>query len=522
MGKKQNIEKNLDTVLVLNFGGQYAHLIGRRIREQKVYSEVVTCNIALKKYEELEKEKDIRGIVLSGGPSSVYEENAPDFDSDILDLKVPILGICYGHQLLARKVGGDVKQGEKGEYGIIYPELSKKDGILQGIKEDKIKGWTSHQDIVQKLPSPFETTASTKNCPIAAFENKDEKLYGTQWHPEVTHSDYGNRIFKNFLFKICDCEPSWEMRDFVEKSIGEIKEEVGDSRSIIGVSGGIDSTTAAVLASKALGENLTGVFVNHGLLRKGEPEQVEKILSGYELNLKILDERERFFERLEGVTNPELKREIIGEEFIRVFENVAEGLGAEYLIQGTIYPDWIESGSETHSATIKSHHNVGGLPTQVDFEGIVEPLRNLYKDEVRQVAESVGLPDEIVWRQPFPGPGLAVRVVGDVDRENIGILKEADAILRDEIGSCSGVDPWQYFSVLLSTKSTGVKGDARDYGYVVGLRAVESDEAMTANFARLPYDLLERISNRTVNEIPEVTRVVYDITHKPPATIEWE
>ncbi len=512
----------LDTILVLNFGGQYAHLIGRRIREQLVYSKVVPCHVGLEKYNQLKNENDIKGIILSGGPSSVYEEDAPDFNSDILDLDVPILGICYGHQLLAKKVGGTVELADKGEYGIIYPELLKKEGILHGIDKDKVKGWTSHQDRVQDLPSSFDITARTKNCPIAAFEDKGGKYYGIQWHPEVTHTDYGDLIFENFLFDICGCDPSWEMTDFAEKAIEKIKDEVGDSQSIIGVSGGIDSTTAAVLASKALGDNLTGVFVDHGLLRKDEPEQVENFLSDYDLDLRALDERERFFECLEGVSDPERKREIIGQEFIRVFERVAEEVGAEYLIQGTIYPDWIESGSEDHSATIKSHHNVGGLPSKIDFKGIVEPLRDLYKDEVRRVAESVGLPENIVWRQPFPGPGLAVRVVGEVTRKNIEILKEADAILREEINSRSEINPWQYFSVLLSTKSTGVKGDARDYGYVIALRAVESDEAMTANFAKLPYDLLEKISNRTVNEISEVTRVVYDVTHKPPGTIEWE
>lgn len=522
MKEKQIKEKNLDTILVLNFGGQYTHLIGRRIREQKVYSEVIPCHIGLEKYNELNREYNIKGILLSGGPSSVYEEDAPDFDDEILNLDIPILGICYGHQLLAKKVGGDVKHGAKGEYGIIYPELLNKDGLLNGIEESKIKGWTSHQDIVKELPSSFEISASTKNCPIAAFENKNEKFYGVQWHPEVAHTDYGNPVFKNFLFEICGCEPSGEMRDFAKKAIEIIKEKVGDNRSIIGVSGGVDSTTAAVLASKAIGDNLTAVFVDHGLLRKDEVNQVENILSDYKLDLRVLDESERFFDRLDGVTNPERKRKIIGEEFIRVFERVAREVGAEYFIQGTIYSDWIESGSEDHSATIKSHHNVGGLPSKIDFEGIVEPLRDLYKDEARQVSESLGLPDNIVWRQPFPGPGLAVRVIDEVNPENIEILKEADKILREEIDSRSDINPWQYFSVLLSTRSTGVKGDARDYGYVIALRAVESNEAMTANFAKLPYDLLEKISNRTVNEIPEVTRVVYDITHKPPATIEWE
>lgn len=329
--------------------------------------------------------------------------------------------------------------------------------------------------------------------------------------------------FRNFLFEICGCEPGWEIKDFIERSIEITKKEIGDKKSIIGVSGGVDSTTAAVLASKALGENLVAVFVDHGLLRKNEAKKVEEILHNYDLNLITLDEKKRFFDELEEVTDPERKREIIGEEFIRIFERVAEKVGADYLIQGTIYPDWVESGSEKHAAKIKSHHNVGGIPAQIDFDRIIEPLRDLYKDEVREIAKSLGLSRDIIWRQPFPGPGLAVRIMGEVTPEKVEILQEADAVLRDE-AKRTGVhkELWQYFSVLLSNKSTGVKGDDRDHGYIIGLRAVESEEAMSANFAKLPYDFLETISNRTINEIPEVTRVVYDITHKPPATIEWE
>lgn len=506
----------------MDFGGQYAHLIGRRIREQNVYSGVVPYDIGFDEIRNLSQRERVKGIVLSGGPSSVYEENAPKIDPEILDLEIPKLGICYGHQLIAHVVGGEIERAETGEYGIIKVKILKQSGIFRGLGPE-LKGWTSHRDIVRELPSEFERTAETENCPIAAFESGERDIYGIQWHPEVTHTERGDEIFRNFLFEICGCESGWEMEGFIKRSMDEIKEEVGGNKSIIGVSGGVDSTTAAALASKALGENLVAVFVDHGLLRKNEVKKVEKTLQDYDLNLIVLNEKRRFFDALEGVKDPELKREIIGEEFIRIFERVAEEVGANYLIQGTIYPDWIESGSEKHAAKIKSHHNVGGIPAQIDFDGIVEPLRDLYKDEVREVAESLGLPNDIVWRQPFPGPGLAVRIIGEVTPEKVRILQEADAILRKETKR-TGLDKklWQYFSVLLSNKSTGVKGDDRDYGYIIGLRAVESKEAMTANFAKLPYDFLETISNRTVNEIPEVTRVVYDITHKPPATIEWE
>lgn len=520
-GEPKDTEKT-DLILVLDFGGQYAHLIGRRIRDQNIYSKVAPCDVDSDYIKDLSDEYNLVGIILSGGPSSVYKEDAPILDPEILDLSLPILGICYGHQLLAKMIGGNVETAETGEYGIIYPEIIEPKGILKGLPE-KVKGWTSHQDIVQELPSEYDVTAKTKNCPISAFENQNKDIYGIQWHPEVTHTEYGDKILANFLFDICGSEPQWEMDKFVSKKIEEIRNQMGDSKCIIGVSGGIDSTTAAVLASEAIGEKLTAVFVDHGLMRKGEPEEVEKVLKNYRLNLIVLDERDRFFERLKGVINPEEKRSIIGEEFIRVFEGVAKDVGAEYLIQGTIYPDWIESGSETHSDTIKSHHNVGGLPSKVGFKEIIEPLRYLYKDEVREVAEGLGLPKGIVQRQPFPGPGLAVRVTGEVTREKVDILKQADMIFREEVEKTNLKDSlWQYFPVLLSTKSTGVKGDARDYGYVLALRAVESKEAMTASFAKLPYEVLEKISKRITNEIPELTRIVYDITHKPPGTIEWE
>lgn len=522
MGKESGSSSGTDLVLVLDFGGQYAHLIGRRIREQKVYSKIVPGDIDSKRLRDLNNGYKLKGIVLSGGPSSVYEDGAPKLDLKILDMGLPILAICYGHQLLAQMVGGTVELAEEGEYGVVRPEILTGKGILKGIG-GRVKGWTSHRDVVRELPPDYRIMARTENCPIAAFGNEERGIYGIQWHPEVTHSEYGDQVFRNFLFDICKCEPSWEMKEFVDKTIDDMRRQVGDSKSIVAVSGGVDSTTAAVLASKALKENLKAVFVDNGLLREGEPEQVEKTLKGYDLDLIVLDERDRFFESLNGVVDPEDKRKVVGEEFIRVFEEVAEDEAADYLIQGTIYPDWIESGSEAHSEKIKTHHNVGGLPSRVNFKGVVEPFRDLYKDEVREVAESLGLPREIVRRQPFPGPGLAVRVTREVTREKVKILKRADMMLREEVEKATyNDDLWQYFSVLLSTKSTGVKGDARDYGYIVALRVVESKEAMTANFAKLPYDFLERVSKRITNEIPEVTRVVYDITHKPPATIEWE
>ncbi len=512
----------MDAILVLDFGGQYAHLIGRRVREHNVYSEVVPYRIGLEQIRKLEKRYDIKGIIFSGGPSSVYEEGAPKVSPEILNMDVPVLGICYGHQLIANMVGGIVEPAEKKEYGIIYPTIVDENTLLKRL-DQKEKAWTSHADTVRELPSEFEVLAKTKNCPVAAFAHANRGIYGVQWHPEVTHTEHGDKIFQNFLFDICGCDGNWNLKDFAKKSIEKIKNTVDGKKCIIAISGGIDSSTAAVLASRAIGENLVGVFVDHGLMREREPEEVKEIFEDLEMDFIFLDKKERFLKKLKGVIDPEEKRKIIGEEFIRVFEEIAKKVEADYLIQGTIYPDWIESGSEDNAALIKTHHNVGGLPEKLDFEGIIEPLRELYKDEVREIARNLGISSTIVERQPFPGPGLAVRIIGEITPEKLNILKKADWIFREEIED-AGLDKklWQYFAVLPGIRSTGVKGDARDYGYVIALRAVESKEAMTASFSKISYDFLEDVSTRITNEIPEVTRVVYDITHKPPSTIEWE
>jgi len=511
-----------DAVLILDFGGQYCHLIGRRIREVNVYSEVVPCDITRQEIGDLNRRLNVKGIILSGGPSSVYVENAPKCHVDVLDMGIPVLGLCYGHQLIAHLSNGQVQPGMKREYGTALVVIDKPVGVLKGM-DAREKVWMSHGDTVYSLSEEYEVLAHTENCPIAAFRHKEKPVYGLQWHPEVVHTEKGTEMLRNFLFEVCGCEPNWRMTDFVERAVQEIRQTVGDAKAIIALSGGIDSSTATALAAKALGKNLTAVFVDHGFMRADEPEFVKGTFENFGVNFISMDARDRFMKRLEGVADPEEKRRLIGEEFIRVFEDIAKDVGAEYLVQGTIYPDRIESGFRKHSEKIKTHHNVAGLPTKMEFREIVEPLRDLYKDEVRNVAESLGLPEEIVWRQPFPGPGLAVRVVGEVNQEKIDMAKKADKIVTEEIEK-SGVREglWQYFAVLTDTKSTGVKGDTRAYGYTVAVRAVESREAMTANFARLPYEILEKISTRIINEIPHVTRVVYDITHKPPATIEWE
>jgi GMP synthase (glutamine-hydrolysing) len=511
-----------DTILVLDFGGQYCHLIGRRIRENGVYSEIVAHDIKPEEIHLLKEKFNIKGMILSGGPASVYESNVPKPDPHILDLELPILGLCYGHQLIAHMVGGKVEPAEHREYGIAYVTIDKPVGVLKGLGK-KEKAWMSHGDTVFTVPSEFETLAHTENCPVAAFRHKQKSIYGLQWHPEVVHTENGMKMLSNFIFEVCKCEANWKMEDVIEKMVKGVKAEVGTGKAIIALSGGIDSSVATVLASKAIYEKLTAVFVDHGFMREGEPESVKKTFDKFKLNLVIANAQTRFLEKLKGVVDPEKKRKIIGEEFIRVFEEIAEKTGAEYLIQGTIYPDRIESGFRRFSDKIKTHHNVAGLPTKIKFKKIVEPLRDLYKDEVRKVAKMLGLPKEIVFRQPFPGPGLAVRIIGDLTEEKARIAKKADKIVREEIEN-SGLEEnlWQYFAVLTDTKATGVRGDARAYGYVVAVRVVESREAMTANFAKIPYAVLERISTRITNEIPEVTRVVYDITHKPPATIEWE
>jgi len=512
----------LDAVLVLDFGGQYCHLIARRVREHGVYSEVVPCNITPEEIEALDEKLNVKGMILSGGPSSVYAENAPKFEPGILDLNIPVLGLCYGHQLIAYASDGRVERGARQEYGVTRLTVDKPVGVLGGLSHEE-EVWMSHGDTVYSLPMEFEVLAHTENCPVAAFRHREKAVYGLQWHPEVIHTKNGARMLRNFLFDVCKCRADWKPESVVERGILEIKETVGRKRAIIALSGGIDSGTATVLAAKALGENLTAVFVDHGFMREGEPESVKSAFRRLGVNVVVVEARERFLEELGGVVDPEEKRRVIGREFIRVFEEVARKIGAEYLIQGTIYPDRIESGIRRHSDKIKSHHNVAGLPSKIGFKAVVEPLRDLYKDEVRGAARALGLPEDLVSRQPFPGPGLAVRIIGEVTREKVDLVRKAERIVSEEVEKSGLKDGlWQYFAVLTDTRSTGVKGDTRAYGYTVAVRAVESREAMTASFARVPYDVLERISTRITNEIPPVTRVVYDITHKPPATIEWE
>jgi GMP synthase (glutamine-hydrolysing) len=511
-----------DTILVLDFGGQYCHLIGRRIRENGVYSEIVPHNIKVEEIRLLSKKFNVKGLIFSGGPASVFDANAPRPDKRIFDLGLPVLGLCYGHQLIAQIFGGKVGPAKRKEFGSVYVTIDKPVGVLKDLSR-KERVWMSHSDTVFSVPPEFDVLAHTQNCPVAAFKHKTKPIYGLQWHPEVVHTVNGAKMLRNFIFEVCGCVANWKMENVIDKMVDEVKREVGGGKAIIALSGGIDSSVATAIAAKAVGERLTAVFVNHGFMRENEPEFVKNTFQKLKINLVIVNAQERFLERLKGITDPEVKRKIIGEEFIRVFEEVAEKVGAEYLIQGTIYPDRIESGFRRFSDKIKTHHNVAGLPTKIKFKKIVEPLRELYKDEVRRVAQIIGLPKEIVFRQPFPGPGLAVRVVGEVTREKVEIVRKADKIVREEFEK-SGLKErlWQYFAVLTSTKATGVKGDARAYGYVVAVRAVESREAMTASFARIPYKVLERISTRITSEIPEVVRVVYDITHKPPATIEWE
>jgi len=511
-----------DTILVLDFGGQYCHLIGRRIREHGVYSEIVPHDITTDEIKTLSKKFNVKGLILSGGPSSVYTPNAPRIDPRILEVNLPILGLCYGHQLIAQITKGKVEPATCKEYGIAQVEIDKTVGVLEGAgKKEKV--WMSHGDTVFAPPPGFEVLAHTQSCPVAAFKHKEKPIYGLQWHPEVIHTENGMLMLRNFIFKVCKCEANWQMGDIIEKMVKEIKTEAGEDKAIIGLSGGIDSSVATAIAARALKDKLTAVFVDHGFMREGEPEAIEKAFQKFEINFVRANVQERFMKKLKGVTDPEKKRKIIGEEFIRVFEEKAAKTGAEYLIQGTIYPDRIESGFRKHSDKIKSHHNVAGLPAKIKFKKILEPLRDLYKDEVRKVAKMLGLPQAIVNRQPFPGPGLAVRIIGELTEEKVRIAKKADKIVTDEIENNGLAENlWQYFAVLTDTKATGVKGDSRAYGYVVAVRAAESREAMTASFAQIPYPVLEKISTRITNEIPEVTRVVYDVTHKPPATIEWE
>lgn len=507
-----------DIVIVIDFGAQYSQLIARRVRECKVYCEIMPWNAPLEKI----LEKKPTGIIFSGGPNSVYEEGAPTIDSGIFEAGIPILGICYGHQLMAYKLGGKVDPGIRKEFGKTDLVLKENAGLFAGM-EGNITVWMSHGDYVSKLPEGFELAATSENGVMAAMFDPKRKFYGLQFHPEVVHTPRGTEILKKFLYDVCGCKATWTMGSFIEDQIQKIRETVGDKPVICGMSGGVDSSTAALLVHKAIGKQLTCIFVDHGLLRKNEAEKVKKTFKeNLGLNLVFVDASERFLTKLKGVTDPEKKRKIIGEEFIRVFEEESKKIGkVDFLVQGTLYPDVIESGTST-AATIKSHHNVGGLPEDMDLKTL-EPFRLLFKDEVREVAKELGLPDEIVWRHPFPGPGLAIRIIGEITRERLQILRDADSIIIEEIRKAGLYrDIWQLFAVLLPIRSVGVMGDMRTYSYPIVLRAVTGQDAMTCDWARIPYDVLEKISNRVVNEVPGVNRLVYDITSKPPATIEWE
>ena len=507
-----------DLVLVIDFGGQYNQLIARRVREFGVYCEIVPYNYGIEKI----KDKNPKGIIFTGGPNSVYGEDTPQIEKEVFELGVPVLGICYGQQLMSHLLGGRVDTAPVREYGKSHVNLDNSSKLFKGIEKEEVC-WMSHTDYVAEAPAGFKIIAHTDVCPVAAIANEEKKLYGVQFHPEVEHTPFGKDMLRNFVLNICDLEPSWSMASFAEEKIAQIKRVVGDKKLICALSGGVDSSVAAVLVHKAVGKQLTCIFVDHGLLRKDEGDQVEKIFrEDFDMNLIRVNAQDRFLGKLAGVSDPERKRKIIGEEFIRVFEEESKKLGQiDFLVQGTIYPDVVESGTGT-SAVIKSHHNVGGLPEDIEFS-LIEPLRELFKDEVRAVGEELGIPHHLVWRQPFPGPGLAIRVLDEVNEEKLEIVREADAIFREEI-ALAGLESeiWQYFAVLPNIQSVGVMGDERTYCHTVGLRAVTSSDGMTSNFAHIPYEVIDKVSRRIVNEVKGVNRIVYDVTSKPPATIEWE
>ena len=506
-------------VLVIDFGGQYNQLIARRVRECGVYCEVRSYQITV---EEIKKLNPI-GIIFTGGPNSVYLEKAPKVDPALFDMGIPVLGLCYGSQLMSYSLGGKVEsRDETREYGKTETFYNTNSLIFKGLPQKAIS-WMSHTDYIAEIPEGFKVTAHTANCPVAAMEDASRKLYGIQFHPEVNHTENGIKMIRNFLYEVCGAKGDWSMQDYAVSAVKAIKEKVGDKSALLALSGGVDSSVVAALMSRAIGKQLTCIFVDHGLMRKNEGDEVEAVFGNSGINFVRVNAEERFLKRLAGVEEPEAKRKIIGEEFIRVFEEEAKKIGkVDFLVQGTIYPDVIESGAGDASV-IKSHHNVGGLPDYVDFKEIIEPLRMLFKDEVRTLGAELGLPKELVWRQPFPGPGLAIRVIGDITKEKLDILRDADAIFRQEIANAGlDRDVHQYFAVLTSMRSVGVMGDERTYDYTLALRGVTTTDFMTADWARIPFDVLEKCSSRIINEVRHINRIVYDITSKPPATIEWE